>query len=53
MARIVRGPVGYRRKNAKNFIQEEAQKRLNETVEPFNKQVETRENWQNMYVRKN
>jgi len=36
---IKRGTHYRTRANAKNFTQEEAQKRLNETVKPFNKQV--------------
>lgn len=36
---IRRGTNYSTRRNAKNFINEEAQRRLNETVKPFNKQV--------------
>lgn len=37
--RITRGIAKNTRKNAKNFIHKQAQKRLDEAVEPFNKQV--------------
>lgn len=40
MARVQRGPKSYKRRNAKNFTNRQAQARLNETVEPFNTQVE-------------
>lgn len=39
MARIRRGTPNRVRRNAKNFTYEYAQKRLDETVEPFNQQV--------------
>jgi hypothetical protein len=40
MSKIKRGGSKLKRTNAKNFIQEQAQKRLDETVPAFNKQVE-------------
>ena len=40
MARVQRGTRPIKRKNAKNFIQRQAQSRLDEAVDPFNKQVE-------------
>lgn len=40
MARIRRGTGGKLRKNAKNFTHKQAQARLQETVAPFNKQVD-------------
>lgn len=40
MPKIRRGPTSYKRRNAKNYTHREAQARLNETVEPFNRQVE-------------
>lgn len=39
MSRIRRGPSSIRRKHAKNYISQEAQKRLTETVSPFNTQT--------------
>jgi len=40
MARVRRGSSSYKRGNALNYTNEQAQKRLDETVKPFNKQVE-------------
>lgn len=40
MANISRGIRNRPRKNARNYTQREAQKRLDETVKPFNRQVE-------------
>jgi hypothetical protein len=40
MARVRRGSSSYKRGNARNYINEQAQRRLDETVKPFNKQVE-------------
>jgi hypothetical protein len=39
MSRVTRGPATIKRTHAKNYIQREAQKRLNETVAPFNTQT--------------
>lgn len=40
MSRIRRGTNGFKRGNARNFTQKQAQARLEETVKPFNRQVE-------------
>ena len=39
MSRVKRGPATIKRRHAKNYIQIEAQKRLSETVNPFNTQT--------------
>lgn len=40
MSRVRRGVSAFKRKNARNFTHEQAQARLQETVAPFNMQVE-------------